>query len=530
MPDAFVYDEAAAERALAFFRECLVHVKGEFAGQPLALDEWQADRIIRPAFGMKRRADGARQYRTIYCCVPRKNGKSSLGAGLALYLLAADGEAGAEVYSCAADREQARVVFDVAKAMRLESAELRKRTRAYKNAIVYLATGSSYKVISADADTKHGFNAHAVIFDELHAQPNRKLYDVMVTSMGARRQPLMIFLTTAGYDRHSICWEVHEYALKVRDGIIDDPTFLPVIFAADDEAPWDDVATWTAANPGLGRSIKLDALEREAAKARESVAYQNTFRRLHLNQWTAQAERAIDMDRWNACAGPADLAELRGRRCYAGLDLASTSDIAALVLDFPDDEHGHIVVPRFWVPAENARKRAQRDRVPYPEWIQQGLITATPGNVIDYDVIRADINALGQQVDIAEIAIDRWNATQLATQLEGDGFTVVLFGQGFASMAAATKELLRIIAAGDLAHGGHPVLRWMASNLAVKQDAAGNLKPDKATSGEKIDGIVALCMALGRAIVQPDHASVYDTRGVVDLLAADDEVAEEAAR
>lgn len=516
---AFYVDDAAAQLAVDFFAECLVHVKGAFAGTPLVLDPWQEERIIRPVFGVKRRSDGTRRYRTVYLEVPRKNTKSTLGAGLALYLTTADGEPGAEVYSCAADREQARVVFDVARDMRLQSAELRKRTKAYKNSIVYHAMSSSYKVISADAETKHGFNLHACIFDELHAQPNRKLYDVMTTSMGARRQPLMIFLTTAGFDRHSICWEVHDYAVKVRDGIIDDPSFLPVIFAADDTDPWDDPATWTKANPGIGKSVNLEYLEQQAAKARESLAYQNTFRRLHLNQWTAQAERAIDMDRWDACASPVALEQLRGRRCYAGLDLASTADIAALVLVFPDDEHGHLVVPRFWVPEENARKRALRDRVPYPEWIQRGVLKATPGNVIDFDVIRADINALGEQVEIAELAIDRWNATQLATQLEGDGFTVMLFGQGFASMAGPTKELLRLIAAGELAHGGHPVLRWMASNVAVKQDAAGNLKPDREKSGEKIDGIVALVMALGRALVQPSATSVYETRGVVDLLA-----------
>lgn len=527
---AFLFDDAAAQLAVDFFAECLVHVKGELAGQPFILDAWQQERIVRPLFGWKRRVDGTRRYRTAYIEVPRKNTKSTMGAGLALFLTTADGEPGAEVYSCAADREQARVVFDVAKGMRAASPELRKRSRAYKNAIIYPATASSYKVISADAETKHGFNLHGCIFDELHAQPNRKLYDVMTTSMGARRQPLMVFLTTAGFDRHSICWEVHEYALKVRDGIIDDPSFLPVIYAADDDDPWDDVATWAKANPGLGRSVKLDFLAQQAAQARESLAYQNTFRRLHLNQWTAQAERAIDMDRWNACGGSADLTALRGRRCYAGLDLASTSDVAALVLDFPDDEHGHIVVPRFWVPEENARKRALRDRVPYPEWIQQGVITATAGDVIDYDVIRADINALGRQVEIAEIAIDRWNATQLATQLEGDGFTVVLFGQGFASMAAPTKELLRIIAAAELSHGGHPVLRWMASNLAVKQDAAGNLKPARGAPAEKIDGIVALIMALGRAIVQPELRSVYDTRGLLNLLADDEEESAEVTR
>jgi phage terminase large subunit-like protein len=502
---AFYYDDEAAQRAVDFFRELLVHVKGEKAGQPFVLDPWEERDIIRPLFGWKRQGDGTRRYRQAYIEVPKKNGKSSLGAGLALYLTTADGEEGAEVYSVAADTDQADIVFSVAKQMRARSPELRKRLRPFKRSLVYHAMASSYKVLSAEADTKHGFNIHGCIFDELHTQPNRKLYDVLTTGTAARRQPLFIFLTTAGYDRHSICWEVHDYALKVRDGILDDATFLPVIYGADIEEPWDDPATWAKANPGLGSSVKREYLEEQAKKARESLAYQNTFRRLHLNQWTAQAERAIDMDKWNACAGPVDLAALAGRPCFAGLDLASSIDIAALELVFPD-ETGFLVVSFFWVPEDNVAARVKRDRVPYDVWIQQGLLRATPGSVIDYDVIRRDIGQLGEQVEIKEIAYDRWGATQLSTQLQGDGFTMVPFGQGFASMAAPTKELLGLIAGGRLQHGGHPILRWMASNFSTKQDAAGNLKPDKASSSEKIDGLVAMIMGLDRASRHADAA------------------------
>jgi phage terminase large subunit-like protein len=499
-----------------FFAECLTHIKGEFAGRPFVLEPWQERDIIRPLFGWKR-SDGSRRYRTAYIEIPRKNGKSSLAAGVGLYLLTADGETGAEVYSAASDREQAAIVFGVARGMRDASPELRKRLTPYVRALVMFSTASSYKVLSADAPTKHGFNAHGILFDELHAQPNRDLYDVLTTSTGARRQPLVFITTTAGYDRHSICWEVHEFACKVRDGVVDDPSFLPVIYAAAADDRWDDHAVWAKANPGLGVSVKLEYLEQQAAKARESLAYQNTFRRLHLNQWTAQAERAIDMDAWNACASPASLEQLRGRRCYAGLDLASTTDIAALVVVGRDAADQLVVVPYFWVPEDNVRRRALKDRVPYDVWIQEGRLRATPGNVIDYDVIRREIGELGQVVELTEIAIDRWNATQIATQLTGDGFTIVQFGQGFASMAAPTKELLRLVAAGELAHGNHPVLRWMASNLSVRQDAAGNLKPDKATSGEKIDGIVALVMALDRQNRHAEAASIYETRGVVVL-------------
>jgi phage terminase large subunit-like protein len=495
----FYYDDGAAQRAVDFFRELLVHVKGEKAGQPFVLDPWEERDIIRPLFGWKRQGDGTRRYRQAYIEVPKKNGKSSLGAGLALYLTTADGEEGAEVYSVAADTDQADIVFSVAKQMRARSPELRKRLKPFKRSLVYHAMASSYKVLSAEADTKHGFNIHGCIFDELHTQPNRKLYDVLTTGTASRRQPLFIFLTTAGYDRHSICWEVHDYALKVRDGMLDDPSFLPVIYAADPAEPWDDPATWAKANPGLGSSVKLDYLEEQAKKARQSLAYQNTFRRLHLNEWTAQAQRAIDMAHWDACAGPVALAALAGRPCFAGLDLASSIDIAALVLVFPDDPSGFLAVPVFWVPEDTVAARVKQDRVPYDVWIQDGLLRATPGNVIDYDVIRRDIGALGAQVEITEIAYDRWGATQLSTQLEGDGFTLVPFGQGFASMAAPTKELLTLIPSHRIQHGGHAVLRWMAGNFSTKQDAAGNLKPDKASSSDKIDGIVALIMGLDRA-------------------------------
>jgi phage terminase large subunit-like protein len=517
---AYYFDAEAAQNAVDFFRTILVHVKGEKAGDPFVLDPWQEEQIIRPLFGWKRTVDETRRYRTVYIEIPRKNGKSSLGAGLALYLLCADGEAGAEVYSAASDREQAAIIFEVAKQMRARSPELRSRVKPFKTSLVYHNTASTYKVISADAETKHGFNAHGILFDELHAQPNRKLYDVLTTSTGARRQPLTIFLTTAGYDRHSICWEVHEYAQQVRDGILDDPSFLPVIYSVDKDAAWDDPAVWAEANPGLGSSVKYEYLEEQAAKARASLAYQNTFRRLHLNQWTEQAERAIDMERWDACDETVALEDLRGRRAYGGLDLATTRDIAALVLDVPIDGR-HVLIPRFWIPRENIAnpqlKRDPRIRERIAEWVARGYIIATPGDQIDNDLIRQEINALGEQFNIVEIGYDRWGAPDLQTRLTADGFTMVPIGQGISGMAAGTKEFLDLVQGRRLAHGGNPVLRWMAANLSTKQDADGNLKPDKKSSAEKIDGIVAGIMAVDRACRHADAASVYDVRGVVAL-------------
>lgn len=490
------------------------HVKGELAGEPFKLDQWQAA-IVGAMFGWKR-PDGTRRFRTVYIEVPRKNGKSTLCAGLALYLLYADGEPGAEVYSAAAEREQASIVFDVARQMVDAEPILRQHAKVFRKSIAIEKAAATYKVLSADAYTKHGLNAHGIIFDELHAQPNRELWDVLTTSTGARAQPLTVAITTAGYDRNSICWEVHDYACKVRDGIIEDGSFMPVIYAAGEEDDWTLSATWAAANPGLGISLREDYLATEAAKAGELATFQNTFRRLHLNQWTEQAVRWLPMDRWDEMNAP--LADLAGRPCWGGLDLASTTDIAALVLVFPDDAGGYDVLPRFWIPAENSRAREKRDRVPYPTWVTEGHITATPGDVIDYDHIRADINALGELHDIREIAVDRWNATQLVTQLDGDGFSVAMFGQGYRSMSAPSKELEALVLGRKLRHAGNPVLRWMAANVAVEMDPAANIKPSKRRSSERIDGIVALVMALARATAGATEAgSVYDDRGMIEL-------------
>jgi phage terminase large subunit-like protein len=502
MTDEYYFDKDAARVAVAFFEKLLHHSKGEWAGQSFELMEWQREDVIKPLFGWKR-ADGTRKFRTAYIEVPRKNGKSTLAAGIALFLLFADGEPGAEVYSAAADRDQAGIVFDEAKSMVEGSPELAKRSQVFKRSIVILSSRSSYKVLSADAYTKHGLNAHGVIFDELHAQPDRELWDVLTTSTGARRQPLVVAITTAGYDRESICYEQHEYARRVLEGVVDDPSFFGYIAAADDQDDWTDEANWRKANPSLGVTVKLDYLRNEANKAKQSPAYQNTFRRLHLDQWTQQETRWLDLTAWDACGTPVNAKLLEGAPCYGGLDLASSSDIASLLLDFPSEpgeEEQHAWLPFFWIPRENMIERARKDRVPYDAWVRDGLITATDGNVIDYGFIVRDIEALSEKYNIQEIAFDQWGAFQVSQQLEGAGLTMVGFGQGFKSMSPPTKDLLRLVLDRKLRHGGHPVLRWMADNVVVSTDPAGNLKPNKQKSREKIDGIVAGVMALDRAV------------------------------
>lgn len=509
----FDYDEAA--RAVRFIEKNLVHIEGKDAGHPFILETWQRV-IIEDLFGWKRKADHTRKYRVLYFEVPRKNGKSTLGAAIALYLIFADREYGAQIVSAAADREQARIIFDMASKMVSNSAKLSELAAVYRSSIAYYKYGNSYKVLSADAFSKHGKNLHGILFDELHAQPNRELVDVLKTSTGTRLQPLEIYMTTAGYDRTSICWEYHEYALKVKLKQIEDQSFYPVIYAAEQEDDWRQQSTWEKANPNIGTTISYDYLERECKKAQEVPAYENTFRRLHLNQWTEQESRMIQMHVWQRNARQYQPGELEGKDCWAGLDLSTTSDVTALVLAFPIDKEIRLL-PFFFVPRENMPARQKKNPLAnYPEWAARGHLIATEGNVIDYDYIRKFINDLAERYNIRKIAFDRWNATQLTTQLDGDGLNLEPFGQGYKSMSAPTKELLKRITAGQLIHPDNPVLNWMAGNVAAESDADGNIKPSKKRSKEKIDGVVAAVMAIGLYTMDTtDPKSVYEDRGLI---------------
>lgn len=510
----YYFDERAAKVAVLFFERLLKHYKGEWAGQLFKLPPWQ-HKIIRDIFGWKR-SDGMRKYRTAYIEVPRKNGKSTLAAGIALEMLFLDDEPGSEVYSAAADREQAAIVFDTAKQMVVQSAQLSDRAKTFRRSIAVPEGSRKYEVLSSDVPTKHGLNAHCIVFDELHAQPNRDLWDVLNTSTGSRRQPLTFALTTAGFDRESVCWEQHEYARQVISGVIEDPTFYSVIYAADESDDWTDERVWEKANPNIDISIKRDYLRAECNKALASPAYQNTFRRLHLNQWTQQNERWLPLEKWDEGGKPFDISQLAGKRCYGGLDLASTSDIAAFVLDFQLEDEYHFWLPTFWIPENNMIERARRDRVPYDAWVRDGLIFATPGNSIDFSFIVEKIKQIANTYDIAEIAFDRWGAFQIVQQLTDARLKMVEFGQGYVSMGAPMKELLRLTMNGKVLHGGNKVLRWMADNMVVSQDPSGNIKPNKQKSTQKIDGMVAGVMALDRS-VRNTISSVYDERGILSV-------------
>ena len=515
------YSKEHADFAVNFI-QCLKHTKGTWAGKPFELIDWQ-ERIIRDLFGTLK-PNGYRQFTTAYIEIPKKQGKSELAAAVALLLCCGDGEERAEVYGCAADRQQASIVFEVAADMVRMCPSLNKRVKilASQKRLIYLPTNSFYQVLSADAYSKHGFNVSGVIFDELHTQPNRKLFDVMTKGSGdARTQPLYFLITTAGTDTHSICYETHQKAKDILEGRKIDPTFYPVIYGAEESEDWSDPKVWKKANPSLGITVSIDKVKDAFNSAKQNPGEENAFRQLRLNQWVKQSIRWMPMDKWDACAYPVSEEELEGRICYGGLDLSSTTDITAFVLVFPplDEEDKYQVLSYFWIPEENLELRVRRDHVPYDVWERQGFLLTTEGNVVHYGFIEKFIEQLGERFHIREIAFDRWGAVQMVQNLEGMGFTVVPFGQGFKDMSPPTKELMKLTLEQKIAHGGQPVLRWMMDNIFIKQDPAGNIKPDKEKSTEKIDGVVATVMALDRAIRCGNESgeSVYDGRGILLL-------------
>ena len=516
-----VYNKDSADFAVMFI-ESLCHTKGTWAGKPFELIDWQ-EQIIRDLFGILK-PNGYRQFNTTYVEIPKKMGKSELAAAVALLLCCGDGEERAEVYGCAADRQQATIVFDVAADMVRMCPALNKRVKilASQKRIIYLPTNSFYQVLSAEAYSKHGFNIHGVVFDELHTQPNRKLFDVMTKGSGdARMQPLYFLITTAGTDTNSICYETHQKAKDILEGRKIDPTFYPVIYGADESDDWTDPKVWKKANPSLGITVGIDKVKAACESAKQNPSEENSFRQLRLNQWVKQAIRWMPMDKWDKCTFTIDETELEGRVCYGGLDLSSTTDITAFVLVFPpiDEDDRYMILPYFWIPEDTLDLRVRRDHVPYDVWERKGYLQTTEGNVVHYAYIEKFIESLGKHFNIREIAFDRWGAVQMVQNLESMGFTVVPFGQGFKDMSPPTKELMKLVLEQKIAHGGHPVLRWNMDNIFIRTDPAGNIKADKEKSTEKIDGAIATIMALDRAIRCGNVVteSVYDHRGILFL-------------
>ena len=513
------YDKKKADRAVTFI-ENLCHTKGKWAGTRFWLLPWQ-EQLIRDIFGIVK-PDGNRQFRTAFVEICKKVGKSELAAAVALYLLYADNEPSAEVYGAAADRQQASIVFDVARQMVEMSPALMKRSKLMSatKRIVNYGNAGFYQVLSAEVGSKHGFSISGLVFDEIHTQPNRQLYDVLTKySSDARQNPLHFIITTAGNDRHSIAFELHTKAIDIIEGRRVDPTFYPVVYGLKDDEDWEDEANWYKVNPSLGYTVDIERLRDAYREAKQNPADEITFKWLRMNMWVSSTTSWIPDAIFMKGNEPIDMRMLEGRDCYAGLDLSSTGDITALVLMFPprDADEKYILVPFFWVPEETIPQRVKANSVPYDVWEKQGYLLATEGNVIHYDFIEKFICDLAEKYHILEIAVDRWNATHMIQNLEDQGFTMVPFGQGFASMSTPTKEFYRLLMEGQIIHAGHPVLRWMAGNVVVETDAAENIKVTKAKSKEKIDGIVASIMALDRCLRNEgeQQGSVYDQRGLL---------------
>ena len=493
--------QAKYDRVVWFFEKLLRHSKGQTAGQAFKLLPWQ-HLVLRELFGRLNK-DETRQHRVGYIELPKKQGKSTTLAGLALYLTAFDSEPGAEVYGAACDREQAGIIYREAASMVRASPGLSKHFEVIdsRKTIVHRASNSFYRVLSADAFRAEGLNIHALLFDELHAQRDRRLWDALRYGGAARRQPLILSITTAGYDRRSICWEQHQYAEKCLADPKFDPAFYGCIFAAPQECgvdgTWKDEKTWRVANPSLGETITLESFKADAREAEQSPTKLNSFLRYRLNVWTTQDTRWISPSAWGACANP--LRPFGDRPVYAGLDLASSYDLSALVLVCPDPaDNSCDVLPFFWIPEANAVERAQRDKVDYLGWIRDGHIRVTDGNVTDYTVMHRDITEICQQYNVRGVAVDmKFNAQMLANLLQGDGLTVAGWPQGGPGMSAPARTLENLILQGRLRHAGQPVLTWNAGNAAIHEDRRGNIFPSKQASTERIDGIVALCQGLG---------------------------------
>lgn len=516
------FDPDAAQYVLNFIG-MLRHSKGKWGrglGEFIHLEPWQQF-IIWVGFGWKR-ADGMRRFRVIYLEVARKNGKSTMSAGLGLFLAFADGEPGAEVYSAATKRDQARIVHKEAIRMVRKNSGLRKYIKIYKDNLNLELTASKYEPLGADSDSTDGLNIHGVVADELHAWKSREMWDVLETATGSREQPMIIAITTAGVDRRSVCYEKHEYTRKVLegwgDGSFEDDTWFGMIYTLDEGDDWRDEGVWIKANPNLGVSKYFDDLQMKAKRSEQMPAALANFQRRELNIWVQGEIKWMPMDEWRKCGGDVPALELpkklEGMLCYGGLDLSSTSDITAFLMVFPGEDDYIDVVCRFWIPEDNMEIRSRDDGVHYKKWVEQGYIEATPGNVIDYDWIFEQIEQDADRFEISQSAFDRWGAARVVQVLEKKGMTMVQFGQGFASMNPPMKELERLVLGRKIRHGNNPVLTWMADNVVARMDPAGNVKPDKERSREKIDGIVALIMALDLALRHPEERSVYEQRGI----------------
>lgn len=530
---AFWYDERTADKAVAFFRDHLVFTQGEWAGRPFVLEPWEEHDIVRPLFGWKR-ADGTRRYRRAFVWIARKNGKTELAAGIALLVLLGDAELGGQVFSIASEKEQAAIVFTKASNMVARAPRLAAQLECLKETIYCPQLNASFRPLSGKPKGKHGLNMSGLVGDEIHEWPNGDLYQFVHDSAGARRQPLEFMISTAG-QKGTHGEEVFKECQAILAGDIDDPSTLVVIYAPDPDDDWTKEETWRKANPNFGKSVKREPFLEDFNRARQLPRLENDFKRYRLNVWTDQAVKWLPIDAvddegrrfgWDHCVGalpwkdegktPAESQfeqRLTGKQCFGGLDLSSTNDLSGLAWWFPIQEglERPAVLVRAFKPADLVKAHSKRDRIPYDRLVEEGALLTTPGNVVDYAFIQKQIYRDAERFKIAYqgdhdipegkggLAIDRWNATETAVKLQQEGIPVVLFGQGFGSMSAPSKELERLVMGSGFDHGGHPLLRRHAQAAAVEGDSADNIKPAKDKSVIRIDLVVALVEAIGIA-------------------------------
>ena len=508
------FDRKAAIRAIGFI-EKLKHTKGKWAGQRFKLESWQQF-ILWNIFGWMK-ADGTRRFRYVYVEIARKNGKTALSAGIGLYMLFADGEARPEVYSAATVKDQARICFSDAVEI-VKKTDLKNYLSPYRNSIVYELKGGTMKPLSSDYGTHDGLNPSCGIIDEFHAHKDSGMFDVIKSAFGARRQPLMFIITTAGFNKNGACYAYRSNVIKILQGINEDDSLFGIIYTLDSKEEWDNPKMWIKSNPNLGVSVFPEYLADQVNDAKNRPEAVRNVMTKNVNLWVDAEKTWILDDMWQKCIGTTDIESLRGCQCWGGLDLSNVSDITAFVLLFHENEKFQLL-PFFWIPEDKMLEKIRKENINYDKWSSLGFVKVTAGNVLDYDFVKADILQIVEVYDLQSTAYDRWNASQTIIDLQNEGMECSPFGQGYGSMGAPTKEFEKMVLTEKIEHFGNPVLRWMMASTVVKTDPAGNIKPDKEKSSQKIDGIVASIMALGEwmtAQAEEDN-NPYNQRGMLSL-------------
>lgn len=508
------FDKKAAMRAINFI-ERLKHTKGEWAGQRFRLEPWQQF-VLWNIFGWKL-ADGTRRFRYVYIEIARKNGKTALSAGVGLYMLFADGEARPEVYSAATVKDQAKICFADAVEI-VKATDLKNYLSPFRNSIVYELKGGTFKPLSSDYGTHDGLNPSCGIIDEFHAHRDSGMFDVIKSAFGARKQPLMFIITTAGFNKAGACYAYRENVIKVLRGVNEDDLLFGIIYTLDNKEEWENPKMWIKSNPNLGVSLSVDYLADQVRDAKNRPEAVRNVMTKNINLWV-DAEKTWILDEvWMRCVGTTHKEELKGCACWGGLDLSNVSDITAYVLIFHENDRFQLL-PFFWIPEEKMQEKVRKENINYDKWVADRYVTVTSGNVIDYDFVKADILRIVADYDLRPSAYDRWNSSQTIIDLQNEGMAFNPFGQGYGSMSAPTKEFEKLVLTEKIEHFGNPVLRWMLSSTVTKTDPAGNIKPEKEKSVQKIDGIVGSIMALGEWMTAQadDDTNPYEGRGLLTL-------------